>query len=297
MNIKVFTRNTLFAIIATSLPFTPSLATAAQTNIAPLGIKTSSSFDSNHQYIKEVSLNPCSWTDRPIGNSTCFTYKDGFTQKVPCDAPTHPIPIAAFFNLTASTPCVIDPYVGCHRQKWHWSDGRMVGGHSYNELRCPTNPAHWGLHFSLPLATHQSGDVFIQLPAFFVHLTPKVVRAQAKLRAYSSVPWEPFNMPPQPMTAILALQRRHENGAWLDVASMTIHTPTQYTPEHNLYEIEAMISPFTEIRLELRAGSVPAPISTKDNEYYRNYHLTVDVVSASLLLPECIPDEATGTCL
>ncbi|WP_140793972.1 hypothetical protein [Myxococcus xanthus] len=49
--------------------------------------------------------------------------------------------------------------------------------------------------------------------------------------------------------------------------------------------------------LELRGGSSPASLSDKDTEYSMNYHLELDIMDGRVILPECIPDHSTGTCL
>lgn len=64
-----------------------------------------------------------------------------------------------------------------------------------------------------------------------------------------------------------------------------------------MYDAAALVAPFSMVRLELRGGSIPAPRSDKDTEYSMNYHLELDIMDGRVILPECIPDHSTGTCL
>ncbi|RKH21793.1 hypothetical protein D7Y13_00255 [Corallococcus praedator] len=267
--------------------------------LVALGILSSSSPANafNFQYVREVSIDMCGWADRPI-TSTCVLVDASGSNAIACGAPSQPPPTThPTFNLTASEPCPLDPYNGCPRQRWKWSDERMLSGFRSNEIRCPTNPAEWGTGiYTLPLMTSRSGHVFMQVPAFFAHQTAKKVRAQVKLRAYSLRPWEPWNLPYRPMTAILALQQLNALNQWVDIATQVVYDDPLHTTTYYVYEAEAMVLPFSMVRLELRAGSVPAPVSTNDFEYYKNYHLELDIMEGRLILPECIVDQSTGTC-
>ncbi|WP_338869977.1 hypothetical protein [Myxococcus stipitatus] len=263
---------------------------------SPVAAQETSAF--SFQYQREVSIDMCSWSDRPIGSSTCVTVDTSSSNPIACDAPSLPPPTTRdTFQLTASDPCPLDPYNGCPRQRWRWSDERMLSGFRSNELRCPTDPLKWGTGlYTAPLMTSKSGHVFMQVPAFFAHQTAKKVRVQAKLRPYSLRPWVPSNMPYQPMTAILALQQLNASNVWVDLATQVIHDVTEHTTTYYVYEAEAMVQPLSMVRLELRAGSVPTPVSNLDAEYYKNYHLELDIMDGRVILPECVVDQSTGTC-
>lgn len=270
-----------------------------------LGIVSESFSALNTQYVKEVSLDACAWEDRPL-NSVCVSQNPADAPStwnkanaIACAAPTEPRPTTTWFDLRASEPCPLDPYISCSTQRWNWSDGRTLSGQSWNELHCPTNPAEWGTSlYTVPLGTWRSGHVFLQVPALFVHQTAKTVRAQVKLLVRSSRPYEPSGMPYRPMSVILALQERGSNGQWVERATREIADSTQYPGEHSLYEVQATIQPFTEVRLELRAGVVPTPVTQTELQYYKNYRLELDLVDARLVLPDCIPDTNNpGQCL
>ncbi|MHA7628370.1 hypothetical protein [Corallococcus sp. M7] len=261
----------------------------------------------NAQYVKEVSLDMCNWADRPIAsvcteqNPTDAPTSWNKTNALACQSPGANPPSTSWFDYSPSEPCRIDGYTGCSSQKWRWDDGRMVSGWGGPEIHCPTDTAQLGTQlFTKPLTAFTPGHVFVQIPALFIHQTAKTVRVQAKMTVVSSRPYTPGGLPAKPMSALLVLQQNLGNGLWSDLAiqEITAKDDWGYIGPYVLYEAQATVAPFTEVRLQVRAGLMPPIIRSDERQWYENYRLIVDLVEARLILPDCIPDMSRpGECL
>jgi hypothetical protein len=215
---------------------------------------------------------------------------------MPCAAPTAPRPATYWFDLSASVPCSYGN-MGCRTQQWQWADGRYLSGESWQVLHCPSDPAQMGTGlFSVPLQSTRSSHIFLQVPGFFSHSQPQIVRGQVKGLISAG---KPSGLPDIAISAMLALQTMGPDGVWHDIATRVI--PASYSTSgtgYPVYEVEALIQPYTPVRVELRANTLPPLRVPDENNTWDNYRLDVDLIEARLVLPECIPDQSNpGQCL
>lgn len=261
---------------------------------------------SSSQYVQEISLDMCNWANRP-SQSTCTAQNpnDSATSwnranAVPCASPTEAPPPTYWFDLSPTVPAPYDGYTGRQTQQWHWPDGRYLSGWGWPVIHCPSNPAQWGTGlFTKPMATTQSGHVFLRVPGFLSHQQARYVRGQVKVYLYSQRPYGPPYLPGINMTATLALQTLGVDNVWRDAATKLLPAIDTYSGGgYEFFEIETLIQPYTPVRVELRANALP-PLRVADPDYvYGNYSMGADVVEARLILPDCIPDQSRpGFCL
>ncbi len=258
---------------------------------------------SSSQYVQEISLDMCNWANRPV-QSMCTTQNlsssSGGGNIVPCADPTEAPPSTSWFELSPTVPAPYDSHTGRQTQQWHWLDGRYLSGLGAPVIHCPTSPAQWGsLLFTKPLATTQSGHVFLRVPGFLSHHQARYVRGQVKVYLYSQRPLGPPYLPGIDLSATLALQTLGMDNVWRDAATMVLPAPDTYSGGgYEFFEIETLIQPYTPVRVELRANALP-PLRFADPDYiWGNYHLGADIIEARLILPDCIPDQSQpGFCL
>ncbi|NMO20264.1 hypothetical protein HPC49_22695 [Pyxidicoccus fallax] len=248
----------------------------------------------------------CSWVDRPISTTCTAQNPQDFwstwirENAVPCEAPTAPPPSTYWFDLSPTVACRYDGHNGCRMQQWKWPDGRYLSGWGESVLHCPSDPALWGQSlFTKPLLSTISGHVFLQVPGFLSHSQPKYVRGQVKMMLLSGRPYS-GNLPHVAMSATLALQSLGTDNVWRDIATKVIPASAYSSGlDYELYEVESLVQPYTPVRVELRANTLP-PLRVSDENYiWENYRISADIVDARLILPDCIPDQSRppGYCL
>ncbi|AGC42661.1 hypothetical protein MYSTI_01313 [Myxococcus stipitatus DSM 14675] len=292
---------------ALALAFSPLAALASDAvSFAPPEVPTSELTALSSQYVQEIALDMCNWSNRPT-NSTCTAQNAADAPStwnranaVACAAPTAPAPSTSWFDLSPTVACPYDGINGCRTQQWHWPDGRYLSGWGWSVIHCPSNPVDWstGL-FTKPLATTVSNHVFLRVPGFLSHSQPRTVRGQVKVMLYTSKPYSPSGLPSVSLSATLALQTQGTDNVWRDIAIRVLPAPP-YGPGtfYEMFELEAVVQPYTPVRVELRANTLPALRVADENNIWMNYHLNADLIEARLILPDCIPDQSRpGFCL
>ncbi|RKH60893.1 hypothetical protein D7W81_24795 [Corallococcus aberystwythensis] len=248
----------------------------------------------------------CNWANRP-SQSVCTAQhpNDSWsswdrTHTVPCAGPTASPPSTYWFDLSPTVPAPLDGYNGRHTQQWNWPDGRYLSGWGQSVIHCPSNPSQWGTSlFTMPLLTAKSDHAFLRIPGFLSHSQARYVRGQVKVLLYAQRPVT-VSLPGIDMSATLALQTLGLDDVWRDVATRVLPAPGSHRGigVHEFFEIEALIQPYTPVRVELRANTLP-PLRVADADYiWENYNLVADIIDARLILPDCIPDQSRpGFCL
>ena len=258
------------------------------------------------QYVQEISLDMCNWANRPSQSICTAQHPDDAwsswnrNHTVPCAGPTEAPPSTYWFDLSPTVPAWFDFYNGRQTQQWLWPDGRYLSGWGESVIHCPSNPSLWGTGlFTKPLLTTQSGHVFLQVPGFLSHSQARYVRGQVKVLLYAQRPVT-VSLPGIDLSTTLALQTLGLDNVWRDVATRVLPAPGSHngTGGYTLFEIEALIQPYTPVRVELRANTLP-PLRGSDPDYvWDNYSLVADVIDARLIQPDCIPDQSRpGFCL